>query len=177
MQTLPLGSVGSSSKTSLVLYIGAGLVILLAVFIWLVKKNRKLNAFFVRTWHGFKDGFLSVFKLKNKGLFIVYSIVIWALYFLMSYTVIMAFPETQHLGIKAVFSVFAIGSIAMAVPLPGGTGSYHVLVPQGLVFLYSVPEADAVAFTFIFHGWMTAILIAAGAISLIITSLIVKRKR
>jgi hypothetical protein len=177
MQTLPLGSVGSSSKTSLVLYIGAGLVVLLVVLIWLVKKNKKLNAFFVRTWHGFKDGFLSVFKLKNKTLFGVYSIVIWALYFLMSYTVIMAFPETQHLGMKAVFSVFAIGSIAMAVPLPGGTGSYHVLVPQGLVFLYNIPEADAVAFTFIFHGWMTAILIAGGAISLIITSLIVKRKR
>ena len=120
---------------------------------------------------------MSIFRLKNKGLFIGYSIGIWSLYFLMSYTVILAFPETAHLGIGAVFSLFAIGSIAMAVPLPGGTGSYHVLVPQGLVFLYSVRQADAVAFTFIFHGWQTAILITGGAISLLITSYIIKRRK
>ena len=94
----------------------------------------------------------------------------------MSYTVILAFPETEHLGIGAVLSLFAIGSIAMAAPLPGGTGSYHILVPQGLVFLYNIPQADAVAFTFIFHGWQTAILIIGGALSLIATSFILKSK-
>ena len=64
----------------------------------------------------------------------------------------------------------------MAAPLPGGTGSYHVLVPQGLVFLYGINQTDAVAFTFIFHGWQTIILIVAGVISLLITSFIVKKK-
>ena len=176
IDTLPIGDGQSSSRFTILIYIGAGLIVLLLFFIWLVKKNKKLNAFFVKTWHGFKDGLLSIFKLKNKGLFIFYSIVIWFLYFLMSYTVIRAFPETQHLGMNAVLSLFAIGSIAMAAPLPGGTGSYHVLVPQGLVFLYNIPQADAVAFTFIFHGWQTAIMIAGGAISLIITSILVKKK-
>ena len=95
----------------------------------------------------------------------------------MSYTVILAFPETKHLGVNAVLSLFAIGSIAMAAPLPGGTGSYHVLVPQGLVFLYNIAEPDAIAFTFIFHGWQTAIMIAGGAISLIITTVILKRRK
>ena len=61
-------------------------------------------------------------------------------------------------------------------PYPGGTGSYHVLVPQGLVFLYHIDQTDAVAFTFIFHGWQTINLIVAGVISLIITTLIVKKK-
>lgn len=175
LETLPLGS-GESKGPTVLIYVALGLIVVIGVIVWLVKTNKKLNAFFVKTWHGFKDGLLSIFKLKNKGLFIFYSLLIWVLYFFMSYTVILAFPETAHLGIEAVFSLFAIGSIAMAVPLPGGTGSYHVLVPQGLVFLYQVPQADAVAFTFIFHGWQTAILIAGGAISLIITSLILKRK-
>lgn len=174
--TLPIGNGESTSKTSLLIYIAAGLLAAGMLFIWLVKKNKRLNAFFQKTWHGFKDGFLSIFRLKNKGLFIVYSIIIWLLYFVMSYTVILAFPETKHLGIEAVLSLFAIGSIAMAVPLPGGAGSYHILVPQGLVFLYNINQAEAVAFTFIFHGWQTAILIAGGALSLIITSIIVKRK-
>lgn len=177
LETLPLSAQDASGVSKTLVYAGAGLLLLVLLVVVLVKRNRKLNAFFVRTWHGFKGGFLSIFKLKNKGLFIFYSLLIWSLYFLMSYTVILAFPETEHLGIAAVFSLFAIGSIAMAVPLPGGTGSYHVLVPQGLVFLYHIPQADAVAFTFIFHGWQTAILIAGGAISLIITSVILKKKR
>lgn len=168
----------SQSDTSNKLFVVAvGVVILIVLIVisrWLIKRNAKLNDFVTRKWNGFKEGLLTVFKLKNKTLFIFYSLLIWFLYFLMSYAVIQAFPETNHLGFSAVMSLFAIGSIAMAAPLPGGTGSYHVLVPQGLVFLYAIPEADAVAFTFIFHGWQTAIMIVAGAISLIATSLLVK---
>ncbi len=172
--TLPIGA--GESKLPLLLLIGAGLIVIAILLIWLLKKNKKINAWLRKTWLGFREGLLSVFKVKKKGLFVFYSVVIWSLYFVMSYTVILAFPETRHLGLTAVLSLFAIGSIAMAAPLPGGTGSYHVLVPQGLVFLYHIAMTDAVAFTFIFHGWQTAIMIFGGAVSLIITSVIVKRK-
>jgi hypothetical protein len=74
-----------------------------------------------------------------------------------------------------VLSLFAIGSIAMASPLPGGTGSYHLLVPQGLIFLYQIPAADAKGFTVIFHGWQTIIMIVGGVVSLLITSYLVKK--
>ncbi|HEX8040722.1 MAG TPA: lysylphosphatidylglycerol synthase transmembrane domain-containing protein [Chryseosolibacter sp.] len=177
LDTLPIGGEGSFTTMRLLLYGSALLVVLAGVLILLVRKNKTLNAFFVRTWSGFREGFMSIARVKKKGLFILYSAVIWILYFSMSYTVIQAFPETRFLGVKAVLSLFAIGSIAMAAPLPGGAGSYHVLVPQGLVFLYHVPMPDAVAFTFIFHGWQTAILIAGGAISLVVTSFIVRNKK
>jgi uncharacterized membrane protein YbhN (UPF0104 family) len=95
----------------------------------------------------------------------------------MSYAVLKAFPSTSLLDYGAVLSLFAIGSIAMAAPLPGGAGSYHLLVPQGLVFLYHVPYGDAVAFTVIFHGWQTLIMILGGAVSLLITSYEVKKKK
>lgn len=176
LETLPVGGEGSMTTLTLMLYGVGALLLLVLIFVILVKRNRRLNAFFHRTWDGFKEGLLSIAKVKRKWLFIGYSIVIWILYFSMSYTVIQAFPETKFLGIKAVLSLFAIGSIAMAAPLPGGAGSYHVLVPQGLVFLYQVPMPDAVAFTFIFHGWQTAILIVGGAISLLVTSFIVRKK-
>jgi len=174
--TLPIGGGDHTSRLQLLALVVGGLALLAGFTYWLFKKNQKLNKFIKRTWYGFKDGLLSVFRLERKGLFIFYSMIIWAAYFLMSYSVILAFPETRHLGFAAVLSLFAIGSIAMAAPLPGGTGSYHVLVPQGLVLLYQVPEADAVAFTFIFHGWQTALLIAGGAISLILTTLILRRR-
>jgi glycosyltransferase 2 family protein len=175
IDTLPIGT-DQSSKFKTLGIIGVAFLLVLVGLFLVLKRNKKISAFVTKTWIGFKDGLLSVFRLERKGLFIFYSLLIWALYFLMSYTVILAFPQTAFLGVGAVLSLFAIGSIAMAVPLPGGTGSYHVLVPQGLVFLYGIAQSDAIAFTFIFHGWQTAIMIIGGAISLIMTSVIVKKK-
>jgi uncharacterized protein (TIRG00374 family) len=175
IDTLPIGG-DQSSRIKTLAIIGVAFLLFLVLVFFLVKRNKKMSAFIAKTWIGFKDGLLSIFRLERKGLFIFYSILIWAMYFLMSYTVILAFPQTDHLGISAVMSLFAIGSIAMAVPLPGGTGSYHVLVPQGLVFLYGIAQSDAIAFTFIFHGWQTAIMIVGGSISLIVTSFLVKKK-
>lgn len=174
INTLPLGQ--GESKMRVLVYLLAIVLVGTVVMIALFKKNARLRAWGVKTWSGFKEGLKSVFKLENKGLFIFYSAFIWFLYFLSSYAVVQAFPETKHLGLDAMLSIFAIGSIAMAAPLPGGTGSYHVLVPQGLVFLYGIPQANAVAFVFIFHGWQTLLMILGGAISLLITSMLVKRK-
>lgn len=146
-------------------------------FYWLAKRNQKLNAFLKKTMDGFKQGLSAVFKLEKKSLFVFYSLAIWGLYFMMTYCVILAFDETSQLGLSAVLSLFAIGSIAMAAPLPGGAGSYHALVPAGLVFLYQVPHSDAVAFTFVFHGWQTFNMIVGGALSLLITSYLVRKKK
>lgn len=137
------------------------------------RKNEKLR----KILGGFKEGFLAVFKVRNKSLFIFYSIAIWGLYFLMSYAVIKAFPETSTLGFSAVLTLFALGTIAMTVPLPGGAGSYHTIVPLGLVMLYNLPKPDAIAFVFVFHAWQTLIMIVAGVVSLIISYFIIRWKK
>jgi uncharacterized protein (TIRG00374 family) len=167
---LPTGT-GSTISPWTLLILAA--VVFFVITIFLLRKNEK----FKKIMKGFREGLLAVFQLKNKGLFIFYSIAIWALYFLMSYLVLKAFNETQDLGFSAVLTLFAIGSIAMAVPLPGGAGSYHTLVPMGLVALYNLPKADAIAFVFIFHGWQTLIVIVAGVVSLIISYWIMRWKR
>jgi uncharacterized protein (TIRG00374 family) len=177
ISTLPIQVSGLSGKLFVV---GIALLIVVLGIFGLYrysKRNEKLGLFFKKTLGGFKQGLAAVFRLERKSLFIFYSIAIWALYFLMSYCVVMAFKETSVLGIAAVLSLFAIGAIAMAAPLPGGAGSYHTLVPAGLVFLYAIPQSEAVAFTFVFHAWQTLIMIVAGAIALIVTSWIVKRKK
>jgi uncharacterized membrane protein YbhN (UPF0104 family) len=148
-------------------------VVAFVIVLFLLRKNEKLK----KVVRGFKEGLLAVFQLKNKTLFISYSIIIWALYFLMTYFVLNAFSETEGLGISAVLTLFAIGAIAMAVPLPGGAGSYHTLVPMGLVALYNLPKPDAIAFVFIFHGWQTLIMIVGGVVSLIISYWIIQWKK
>jgi glycosyltransferase 2 family protein len=175
MATLPFEFSGGS-KLNVLLVVIAGSLIAIVLGYLILRKSKKLNEIIQRTWRSFKEGILSVFKLKNKVLFIFYSVLIWLLYFAMSYAVLKAFPSTSGLHFSAVLSLFAIGAIAMAAPLPGGTGSYHVLVPQGLFFLYQIPLPDAVAFTFIFHGWQTLLFIFFGAVSIFVTSFILKKR-
>ncbi len=175
VDTLPINFSGYSKLTTIFVSLIGGMILFLIGYL-IIKRNVKLKLFLLKIWNGFKHGLLSIFKLQNKGLFTFYSLLIWFIYFTSSYAVLKAFPSTSDLGFNAVLSLFAIGAIAMAVPLPGGTGSYHVLVPQALVFLYQIPLADAVAFTFIFHGWQTLGFIVFGSLSLVITSLLVKKK-
>ncbi len=166
-------SPGEGFKIPLWVILGAVAGIGFLVALYLLRKNEKL----LKIVRGFKEGLLAVFRLENKTLFLTYSIGIWMLYFLMSYCVIKAFPETENLGFSAVLTLFALGSIAMAAPLPGGAGSYHTLVPLGLVMLYNLPQPDAVAFVFIFHGWQTLLMIVMGLLSLIASYWILKWKK
>ncbi|MBL7873427.1 MAG: flippase-like domain-containing protein [Cyclobacteriaceae bacterium] len=164
-----------SGDSSFPVWIIVAILLLMAfvAVVYLMRNNQRLR----NILRGFKDGAMAIFRLENKTLFIFYSFAIWILYFVMSYFVVIAFPETRDLGFSAVLTLFAIGSIAMAAPLPGGAGSYHTLVPLGLVMLYNLPKADAIAFVFIFHGWQTVIMIVAGVISLVISYLIIRWKK
>ncbi len=171
MSSLNIGGGGTEWKVSPLMIIVLVVVVAMVLTIYLLRNNPRLR----KLLNGFKEGFLAVFRLKNKWLFIAYSIIIWGLYFLMSYSVMFAFEETAHLGVRAVLTIFAIGAIAMAAPLPGGAGSYHLLLPMGLVSLYAMNRADAVAFVFIFHAWQTLVLAFFGFVSLLISLWLIRR--
>lgn len=171
ISSLSFGS-GSEMKIPVWLIIAAMLGVGVIITLYFFRKNEKLR----KIVEGFREGLLSIFKLKNKWLFLFYSLGIWAMYFLMTYFVMKAFPETHDLGYSAVLTLFAIGAIAMAAPLPGGAGSYHTLVPMGLVSLYNLQQSDATAFVFVFHAWQTAFFILFGLISLIISYFVIRWK-
>lgn len=171
IQSLGIGG-GQSTPRDVPAWAYAALagVLIAGLILYSLRRHPKLLSVIA----GFRKGLLSVFQMQNKGLFLLYSVSIWFLYFLMSYCVIMAFDTTRDLGFSAVLTLFALGAIAMAAPLPGGTGSYHTIVPLGLVVLYQLPQSDAITFVFIFHAWQTITMIAGGVISLVISYLIIR---
>ncbi len=176
-QIKELSGRGGSTNSRFYWMLGIGAIVFIAALYFLARyfyRSRKFLALRVmsktrKALRGLKSGLLSVFRLEKRGLFIFYSVLIWVLYYFMMYLVMLAFPETARLGFFAALTIFVIGGIAMALPLPGGAGSFHILVPLGLVMLYSLPQEQAVAFTFIFHGWQTLVIIIVGAISLILS--------
>jgi len=173
LQSLGVGSEGKSIQIPWWIYAGIAMMAGAGVLLFMLRKHPRL----LRIIEGFRKGLLSVFELENKWLFIFYSVAIWFLYFLMSYCVIIAFEATRDLGFSAVLTLFALGAIAMAAPLPGGAGSYHTIVPLGLVMLYNLPQADAIAFVFIFHAWQTLTMIVGGVVSLLISYWIIRWKK
>lgn len=151
------------------------------VLLFFYKKYRRLSLkIFVRVKSfilGVKSGILSISKLEKRGLFILYSLLIWFCYYLMNYCVMQTFPATQDLTLSAALTIFVIGGIALAIPLPGGAGSYHLLVSAGLTFIYGVAHDHALAFSVIVHAWQTMVIIALGAGSLIVSQLYYKTKK
>lgn len=94
---------------------------------------------------GFIDGLKSVLKLKNPGLFSVYSVGIWIMFYLQCWFNLMAFPPTAHLGASAALMVFVFGTLGFVIPSPGGMGTFHALCIAGLA-LYGINGSDGFSY-------------------------------
>ncbi len=94
---------------------------------------------------GFADGLRSVFKLKQPGLFIGYSLGIWVMFYLQCWLNLLAFPPTAHLGMSAALMVFVFGTLGMVIPSPGGMGTFHALCIAGLS-LYGIQGSDGFSY-------------------------------
>lgn len=102
------------------------------------KLGLKISSFITGIFEGLK----SILKLKKPGLFFVYSVLIWIMYFLMAYFMFKAFPPVAHLSMKVALVVLFFGTLGFIFPLPAGMGSYHFLAMQSLG-LYSISGPDA----------------------------------
>lgn len=89
---------------------------------------KKVNTLF----EGFSIGVMSVFRMKQKALFLFHSVIIWFCYYLMTYVIFFAYEPTENLGPVSGLVVFIFGALGMVVPSPGGAGSYHYLIAKGL---------------------------------------------
>lgn len=120
--------------------------------------------------NGLKEGILTIRKVEHMWLFVLYSVLIWVLYFLMFYFCFFCFEFTSHLGIMAGMTVFVFGSFGMVAPVQGGIGAWHFMVISALLlYIPHTPEMESMAKTFAFltHGVMTSVYIIAGIVCLI----------
>ncbi len=126
---------------------------------------------------GFLEGIKSVFKLKQPGWFLLHSIVIWLMYYLMTYIAFYAYGPTSHLGPVAGLVVFVFGTLGIVFPSPGGMGTYHYLVSSGLI-LYGVNSIDAFTFAnIIFFSVQLFCNVLFGVLAFILLSYINKNGR
>jgi glycosyltransferase 2 family protein len=101
--------------------------------------------------HSFLDGFVFLKRPDRFLIIFILSILVWALYAVMMYAAFFAF-DLQYLGFRSAIVVLAISSIGVAIPTPGGTGTYHVLTSQTLSRLYAVHATTALSYATVTHA-------------------------
>ena len=115
---------------------------------------------------GIIDGIKTIFSLRRKGLFITYSLIIWVMYFLMPFLIFYAFDGTSNLGVSAGFTVLLFGTIAMIIPIPGGIGTFEILVPEALN-IYGVGSSIASSYTLMTHAIQFLVIAGVGVFSIV----------
>lgn len=116
---------------------------------------------------GFFDGIKSIFTLKRPVLFIFYTVAIWVCYWMMTYSLLLAFDFTESLGILGGLSTLVFSSLGVIVPVPAGFATVGS-IELGLEQIYSLPmsQANSVAIVMFFSN--IAMMIFAGTISYIV---------
>ncbi len=168
--------------TSIVLF-AAGMLLFIGITIWFVWKSREWIKSFrlynkVRGFiDGLFDGIKTILKIKNKGLFIVYTILIWFFYGIMVYLPVLMLNETSHLSFVDGLTILAIGSLGIVAPVPGGIGAYHFIVKSILVELYGVEANAAGSFAAITHAGQTILNVVVGALSYFYMMVLLKNQK
>lgn len=168
---------GEISTAKIAIYVGGLILFILIVYLLLrrfghVNAVKKIKDVFLGIWHGLQ----SIRFVKNKGWFLVHTILIWSLYLLSTTMGIYALQETAHLGFGGGLTALALGSVGMILT-PGGIGAYPLLVAQ-VVSLYGIDKTTiGNALGWLLWSVQTAIVIIGGVVMLILFSSYNKNKQ
>ncbi|GEM_PF-77143 len=143
-------------------------------------KDRRFFGFLYNIISGLGSGLASIARMKQKGLFIVYTLLLWLSFWLTSYVTLEAFQITGTLGAvngageplllggaDALF-LMIVGALGWVVPVQGGMGAFHFIVSLALSTMYGISQSKGVVFATISHESQAIVMIAMGLVSLVL---------
>lgn len=114
--------------------------LLLGAILFFVFKKRLANVpvldKVIKFIDGILDGLTSIFKLKQKGKFIFYTIGIWVSYYFAAYLVCFALTETSDFTFDDGFLILVVGTFGMIIPASGGIGAFNLAMKYGFMALF-----------------------------------------
>ncbi len=114
---------------------------------------------------GLLDGIKTIKRMRQKWLFLFYTVMIWVFYILMTWAPFYMLHETAHLGLRAGITLLAIGSLGIVAPVPGGIGAYHFIGKAVLVELFMINPIGAGSFVAITHAGQTLLNVTLGGLA------------
>ena len=155
----------------LILLIGLGGFIALVVF---SRKQKSRGGKIGSLVNEFISGLISLKNIKKPFRLIFSTVFLWVVYFFMAYIIVFSLPETAHLGPKAGLMLLVTGTIAFALPVQSGFGTYHGMV-AGLLILYSIEKETGLFLATLLHTSQMIAVAFFGTIAVVI-SFIIRRK-
>ncbi len=118
-----------------------------------------------RTIGAFAAGLQSLIRTRRFGAIAISTILMWACYGLMAHMpfLILHMAGPFDISVLDSWNIMVIGAIGVAIPAPGGTGSYHYITIQTLVHLYGVPQAPAATYAVLTHAAQLVMYTSLGA--------------
>lgn len=153
-----------------------GAFIYLAYYFRRKYKRSKIIIKIRRIIRGVISGIKTVTKMKNRTAFLFHTLLIWLMYFLMTYVVVFAIPATESLKPIDGLFLLVIGGLGMAAPVQGGIGAFHWIVSLALS-LYGISREDGLVFATIQHESQAILAILLGAFSVMMLFLDSRKKR
>ncbi|MEN4759219.1 lysylphosphatidylglycerol synthase transmembrane domain-containing protein [Chryseobacterium sp. C39-AII1] len=115
-------------------------ILVLGTIVFFTFKKKLANVPFLGKIINFIDGIFqgltSIFKLKQKGKFILYTIGIWLSYYFAAYLVCFALPETSDFTFADGFLIIVVGTLGMMIPASGGIGAFNLAMKYGFMALF-----------------------------------------
>lgn len=147
-------------------------VIVTGGLVYLLRNNafiRKIIKWVGELW----EGFASVIKMRGRGKFLMYTLLLWGCYYIQLYVTFFAFPFTARLctepglgfGLLPCLVAFILSTFGMAVPSNGGLGPWNIAVMFGLA-VYGITDAQGTAFSMLVWSGETVMLILLGIFTL-----------
>jgi uncharacterized protein (TIRG00374 family) len=145
------------------------------VFFFFIKKSThpfilKLRSFIT----GLIQGVTSIFKMKNKWLFIFHTLFIWTVYVGMFWVIKFTVAETIDLTISQLLVAFVFGAFAMTAT-NGGIGLYPIVVSSALA-IFGISSVSGDAFGWIMWISQTLMVVVFGTISFLVLPLLNRNK-
>jgi len=162
---------GKMQKLTIIMIIASIIGIASLVLIYIFRKKLKTTKLYIKLEEIIKNFFLgikSIWDMEKKWAFIFQTIIIWIMYFLMTYFCFFSFDFTENLSPFAALAVVVLAAFGMVIPSPGGMGAWHFLAIQTLVIYGVTPNPDGNAFAIASHESQTIFLVIVGVIAFIL---------
>lgn len=134
-----LERVGTKGATTTPWWIYAVGVFIISILLLLILFRKKIAQ--SKIWEkvkaflqGMKEGFLSIRQMDKKWEFVIYSVIIWGMYYLSMITMLKALHMNEY-GLNAALFLVVAGGLGVIVPTQNGIGTYHLLIKLGVAVL------------------------------------------
>lgn len=140
-----------------------GVVIGVAIFIFRDRLRQwsivqKAVGFFKGVWSGLG----SIRNMQRKGLFMLHTLFIWVMYFMMAWLIFKSISAVAEITVLQAIFIMVAGGFGMVMPAPGGIGAYHWAVMLGFGALGYTQEIGFAVANVIWMTQTTMVIVTGG---------------